>query len=127
MVTARELIDELQAMAPIEAEVVDRGDLDPRFGGVNVDYNEETGEIVIDGGYYRYAEDTCMHGIDPGLSEATVCGVTFSKPILGVEDAEISLSGDEIDYEEEMDEDEEEDEDFEDEDDFGGDDDGDMF
>ena len=110
MVTVRELIDELRSMGSIDAEIVDNGDLNPRFAGLNIDYDEESGEISIDGGYYRYAEDSCMRGIDPGLSEATVCGVTFSKPILGAEEAEIDISGDDIDYDEEIDEEDEDEE-----------------
>lgn len=100
MVTASELIEELQAMGSIEAEVVERGDLDPCFGGVNLDYNEDTGEVVIEGGYFRYAQDSCTRGIDPGRSEATVCGVTFSKRILDEDWDEIEIDGD-IEYDEE--------------------------
>lgn len=94
MVTARSLIDELQAIGSIEAVVVDEGNLSPRFGGISVDYDEETGEVAVDGGYYYYAEDSC----DPGWSRATVCGVHFGKPVLGAECEAIRISGEPIDY-----------------------------
>jgi hypothetical protein len=110
MVTARELIDALQDAGAIDATIVDSGDLYPRFGSVEVEYDDSTGEIAVVGGRYYYAEDSCHYGVDPGESEATVCGVTFSKPILGEEDAEIAISGDDIDYDYECDDEDEADE-----------------
>jgi hypothetical protein len=98
MVTAKALIKKLKAKKLIKAEVVDEGDLAPRFGGISVDYDETTGEVAVDGGYYYYAEDSCCDSVDSGWSRATVCGVNFGKPVLGAECEKIRIYGDSIDY-----------------------------
>ena len=94
-VKASELIEELQD-GPIEAEIVDEGDLEPSFWGVEVDVGDD--HVCTVKGKYMYKTADCCHGINPGRSEAEVLGVVFAKPILGWDEEEIEISGRDIEY-----------------------------
>ena len=84
------------------AKIVDVGDLYPFLSSVEVEVDSDTYVCSLIG-YYGYYEDSCMHGINGGRSEATVLGVTFSRSILN-DDADIEISGRDIEYDEDLDE-----------------------
>ena len=60
-VKASELIEELQD-GPIEAEIVDEGDLEPSFWGVKVDVGDD--HVCTVTGKYMYKTADCCHGIN---------------------------------------------------------------
>lgn len=97
-VLASALIKALKARKVITAKIVDEGDLAPRFGGVDVDFDDETKAVSVKSGWYTYAEDSCRSSVDPGWSCVRVCGVAFGKPVLGAEEEAIRIDGEKIEY-----------------------------